>query len=347
MDKYRQTQIVMVLLLGLAAFSLAVAEPALFESEVVVGDQSSATRAAALDSALREVLVRVTGQRGVQDMQAAQLLLADPERLVQQYRYFTESGKEPPLLKLWVRFDGAAIRQALQQQGVAYWGGERPDTLVWLAVEERGNRYVVPAGDNGEVYRQVEAAGRSRGVPLVFPLMDLEDQARVRFADIWGGYTDKVIGASQRYSPPAILIGRLNRTASGGWAARWQLEMGGRQRAWSDSHPQLAALAAQGIDELAGLQAEQLAVTTPGYTGSAVAITVDGLDTLAAYARTGNYIAALSAVRAVQVGAASGDTVQYNLQLNGNLQDLVRTVSVGTVLEPVMDGVPGHFRLRQ
>ena len=123
MDKYRQTRIVtLLLLLVLAAGSLSAAEPPLFESEVVVSDQTSATRAVALNSALREVLVRVTGDRSVLDTQAAKTLLAAPAELVQQYRYFTESGKEPPLLKLWIRFDGAAIRQTLQQQGVAFEG---------------------------------------------------------------------------------------------------------------------------------------------------------------------------------------------------------------------------------
>ena len=346
MDMHRQTRIIGVLLLCLAGAAVQ-AGTALFESEIVVSDQSPQVRNAALDGALREILVRVTGQPDVLNSEAARSLLASSQQLVQQYRYFTESGKEPPLLKLWVRFDGAAIRQALQQQGVAYWGGERPDTLVWLAVEDRGNRYVVAPGEGGDVYREVEAAGRSRGVPLIFPLMDLEDQTRVRFADIWGGYTATVISASQRYSPPAILIGRLNRTASGGWAARWQLEMGGRRHAWSDTHPELAALAGQGINELAGLQAAQLAVTTPDAAGSDIVITVDGINDLAAYARTGNYLAALSAVRSVQLDEASGAAIHYRLQLNGNLQDLERTVAVGSMLEPVRDGMAGHFRLRQ
>jgi len=39
------------------------------------------------------------------------------------------------------------------------------------------------------------------------------------------------------------------------------------------------------------------------------------------------------------------------LQLNGSLQDLMHTVTIGTVLEPLSDPLstdaPGSFRLRQ
>jgi hypothetical protein len=346
MDKYQQRSFLLVLLLGLSVLGVQAAAPALFEAEVVVSDQTPAQRSEALKSALREVLLRVTGQSSMLETPVVQTLLAGPEQLVQQYRYFTEPNQDPPLLKLWVRFDGDAIRQTLQQQGMAYWGGERPDTLVWLAVEDRGNRYLVSADDTSEVHRQVAAAAHARGVPVLFPLMDLEDQAQVRYADIWGGFFDKVISASQRYKTPVILIGRLNRMPSGGWASRWQLEMGGKTRSWSDAHPQLEVLAKQGIDDLADVQASQLAVSTSA-TGSTVAISVAGIDTLAAYARSNNYLEALSSVRSVQVEEVKPGVVQYSLQLNGSMQDLARTIAIGTVLAPAADGMPGSYRLRQ
>jgi hypothetical protein len=346
MDKYQQRSLLLVLLLALPVLAVQAAAPVLFESEVVVSDQTPGQRSVALKAALGEVLVRVTGQASVLETPAVQTLLAGPEQLVQQYRYFTEPNQDPPLLKLWVRFDGDAIRQTLQQQGVAYWGGERPDTLVWLAVEDSGKRYVVSADDSSEVRRQVAAAARARGVPVLFPLMDLEDQARVRYADIWGGFFDKVISASQRYNPPAILIGRLNRMPSGGWASRWQLEMGSKTRSWADSHPQLEVLARQGIDDLADVQASQLAVSTTA-AGSTAMISITGIETLADYARAGNYLASLSPVRNVQVGEVKPGVVQYALQLNGSMQDLARTVAIGNVLAPAPDAMPGNYRLRQ
>lgn len=347
MDKSKQRNLFPVLLLCLAWLP-ALAAADLFDAEVAVSDQTPGVRHAALQGALREVLVRVTGQPGVLSAQPVQELLDKPEQLVQQYRYFTEQQQEPPRLKLWVRFDGDAIRQTLQQQGLAYWGGERPDTLVWLAVEDHGRRYVVSADDTSDVHRAVDTAARQRGVPVLFPLMDLEDQTRVHFSVIWGGFLDKVLEASQRYNTQSVLIGRLNRSPSGGWTSRWELRVGGRPYTWSDSRQQLDALAQAGIDDLADRLATQFSVAARG-GGSAnvTSLRVEGIETLAAYARISNYLATLTSVSNVQVSEVTPTAVSYSLQLNGSQDSLLRTIAIGSVLEPVPGGIPGNYRLRQ
>ena len=354
MDKYQQNSFLTVLLLALLLLlpvsTLQAAAENLFESEVVVANQSPGVRATAMKTALREILVRVAGQDTVLGSEPAIALLKDPAQLVQQYRYYTVPDSKPPVLKMWVRFDGEAVRHALQQQGVSYWGTERPDTLVWLAVEDRGKRYVVAADDGTEVYRQVEQAARTRGVPVLFPLMDLEDQSQVRFSDIWGGFFENVLEASKRYNPQAVLIGRLNRSPSGAWSSRWQLEVAGRSSNWSDSRQQLAMLAQQGIDDTADILASRFAVSQAGGNLNSVSISVTGVDSLSDYARLGEYLAGLTAVVGVQVQKVAGNDIQYALQLNGSLQDLTQTVSIGTVLEPLPSlspDSPGSFRLRQ
>jgi hypothetical protein len=354
MDKYQQSSLLAVIfcsvLLLLPVGAVQAAAENLFESEVVVANQSTGVRAAAMKTALRRVLVRVAGQEAILDTEPAITLLKDPAQLVQQYRYYTVSESKPPVLKMWVRFDGEAVRSALQQQGVSYWGAERPDTLLWLAVEDRGKRYVVAANDGTDVYRQIEQAARQRGVPVLFPLMDLEDQSQVRFSDIWGGFFDKVLVASQRYNPQAVLIGRLNRSPSGAWSSRWQLDVAGKPSSWSDSRQDLAVLAKQGIDDTADILASRFAVSQTAGNLNAVTITVTGVDSLADYARLGDYLAELTAVIAVQVEKIADNSIQYALQLNGSLQDFNHTVSIGTVLEPLPSasvGLPASYRLRQ
>lgn len=347
MDMSGQRYLLLLLLLCLP-WAVPRAANDLFETEVVVSDQTPGVRKAALQGALREVVVRVSGQQDVLGTEPVQALFGNPEQLVQQYRYFTEPQRDPPLLKLWVRFDGDAIREAVQQQGLAYWGGERPDTLVWLAVEDRGRRYVVSADDVSDVHRAVEAAARERGVPLLFPLMDLEDQTQVHFSVIWGGYFDKVLTASTRYNPQSVLIGRLNRSPSGGWASRWELNVAGKPASWSDSHQQLDALSRQGIADVADRLATQLSVAMPGggFAGGTT-IQVQGVETLAAYARITAYLKTLTSVRDVQVSEVTPTAVRYSLQLGGSEESLRRTIAIGTMLEPAADGIPGNYRLRQ
>ena len=164
MDYQKQTAAIILAVLGLLLPLAGYAVAELFESEVVVRDQTPAVRTDAFRIALSRTLVKVAGDPSVLASEPAQALLKDPARLVQQFRYFTEQSVSPPLLKLWVRFDGDAIRRALQQQGMSYWGSERPDTLVWLAVEDRGKRYIVAADGSSDVRRQVEQAARVAGI---------------------------------------------------------------------------------------------------------------------------------------------------------------------------------------
>jgi hypothetical protein len=351
MDKYQQSgpflAVFICVLSLLSAPAVQAAAEKLFESEVVVPNQSPGVRAYAMKTALQEVLVRVAGQHAVLATEPAMAMLKDPAQQVQQYRYFTVPESEPPVLKLWVRFDGETIRQALQQQGVSYWGAERPDTLLWLAVEDRGKRYVVAADDGTDVYRQIEQAARQRGVPVLFPLMDLQDQSQVRFSDIWGGFFDNVVDASRRYNPQAVLIGRLNRSPSGGWSSRWHLEVAGQPSSWSDSRQQLDRLAQQGIDDTADILASRFGVSQAGGNLDTVNILVTGVDSLADYSRLSDYLSGLTAVVDMQVARVAGTEIQYALQLNGSLQDLTHTVTIGTVLEPLPTATPGRFRLRQ
>jgi len=351
MDKYQQSSPFLAVLICVLSLlpvpAVQAAAEKLFESEIVVPNQSPGVRSHAMKTALQEVLVRVAGQHAVLTTEPAMAMLKDPAQQVQQYRYFTVPESEPPVLKLWVRFDGEAIRQALQQQGVTYWGAERPDTLLWLAVEDRGKRYVVAADDGTDVYRQIELAARQRGVPVLFPLMDLQDQSQVRFSDIWGGFFDNVMDASKRYNPQAVLIGRLNRSPSGGWSSRWHLEVAGQPSSWSDSRQQLDRLAQQGIDDTADILASRFAVSQAGSNLDTVNISVTGVDTLTDYSRLSDYLSGLTAVVDMQVARVAGTEIQYALQLNGSLQDLTHTVTIGTVLEPLSTAMPGSFRLRQ
>jgi len=350
MDKYQQSSVWLAGFLSLLVLSSLLPARAatqdLFDAEVVVPNQTAGVRSRALGTALEEVLVRVAGQDAVLKTAPAKQMLDKPDALVQQYRYFNEPGSEPPLLKLWVRFDGDAIRNSLQQQGQAYWGSERPDTLVWLAVEDRGKRYLVSADDGTDVQQQIALAAKQRGLPILFPLMDLEDQSQVRFTDIWGGFFENVTAASRRYNPQAVLIGRLNRSPSGGWSSRWHLEVAGKPSAWSDSRQQLEILSQQGIDDAADRLAASFAVGLSGGSRSTVSISVSGVDSLSDYARLSAYLKGLTAVVDMQVVRVAGAEIDYSLRLNGSLDDLTRTVTIGTVLEPVASDTPGSYRLR-
>jgi hypothetical protein len=320
----------------------------LFEADVPVDSQQPDLRTAYMKTALQEVLVRVTGQPEVLNRDSVRSMLVTPERFVQQYRYFTLPESTPPRLMLRVVFDGGAIQQELRQQGVAYWSKtERPEILLWLAVEDRGTRYIVSAQDGSDASRELQQAARQRGIPLLLPLMDLEDQNQVRFTDVWGGFFDGVQSASARYKPGDVLVGRINRSPSGGWVARWDMRDGRDSGSWSGTGEELGGVLQAGIDTLSERLAADVAATETGAVAGMTRITVEGVNTLMAFARADDYLSSLTAVRRLELVRVDGSTLQYALQLAGSLDGLTQTLAIGTVLEPSPGGAPGTYRIRQ
>jgi len=320
----------------------------LFEADVPVDSQQPDLRTAYMKTALQEVLVRVTGQPEVLNRDSVRSMLDTPERFVQQYRYFTLPESTPPRLMLRVVFDGGAIQQELRQQDVAYWGKtERPEILLWLAVEDRGTRYIVSAQDGSDASRELQQAARQRGIPLLLPLMDLEDQNQVRFTDVWGGFFDGVQSASARYKPGDVLVGRINRSPSGGWVARWDMRDGRDSGSWHGTGQELGGVLQAGIDTLSERLAAGVAATETGAVAGMTRITVEGVNTLMAFARVDDYLSSLTAVRRLELARVDGSTLQYALQLAGSLEGLTQTLAIGTVLEPSPGGAPGAYRIRQ
>ena len=163
----------------------------LFQVEVAAGGRDAASRDAALGEALRQVLVRVTGSTESLQSPSITPLLKSPSRFAQQFR-FREIPQEmvghEEQLRLWVQFDGVALAREVRKAGLPYWGSERPDVLLWLAIDERGRRYLVSDNSTGGVARAVSQAAYRWALPLTLPLMDLEGQRAVQFTDVWGGF---------------------------------------------------------------------------------------------------------------------------------------------------------------
>lgn len=317
----------------------------LFQTEVDANGRDSVSRDAALELALRDVLVRVTGSTDAVNEPAALALLKQPGRFVEQFRFVDVPAQSPGAaqqLRFWVQFDGVALAREIRRAGLPYWGRERPDVLVWLAVDDRGQRYLVDENATVASAALVQAASR-RGLPLNLPLMDLQDQRALQFTDVWGGFIGSVEAASDRYRPQVILLGKLERSrGSSGWRTDWTLLGNGNQQSWTSHADGLAAGIDQGIAEAADWLAVQYAVVSTD--ASTRSMLVEGVQSLEDYARVSTYLASLAPVEVVQVARVSGQEVEFNLQLSAAERNLLQLLRLGKLLR--QDGDPASWRFQ-
>jgi len=254
--------------------------PGLFSAEVTLDEESENPRNDAYRAALIAVLTRVSGSVLSANEEAIDEMFPVPAAYVTQFR----PGDQD---MLWVSFDGEAIERVLRASGQTIWGSDRPMTLVWLAVDwGQGEREIIAADDPDRTTQEARSIDRNRllrerileiadkrGLPILFPLLDTTDLQGVTFSDIWGGFDDRIIDASERYDASSILIGRVRGSSS--QPNRWTYVFGDESRIWSGP-PEVV------VAEVADLLAAEF-----GVGGDApvemVALNVSGVQTVNAY----------------------------------------------------------------
>jgi hypothetical protein len=272
------------------------ADVALYQAAVPMKGTAEADRAAAFGEALKVAAVRASGRSEAASSSRIVAAAAEPMGYVQQY-----STTSDRMLK--VGFDAHAMEQLLQQAGLPLWPAERPVTTVYLF--PAGATRALASIDANPDRSALEQAAQVRGVPLAWPSEALElGAARARLA-----------------SGSATLIGVAG-------AAGYQ---------WSFAQAGLAANAQGAVSDGANLAADTLASRyAPSSTRSLNSLTVriGGLDNVGAYAALTRYLEDLSLVRSIAVTELSGDTVQVQLGVRGDMGLLRRIFALEGHLVP-------------
>ena len=346
--RWRRSVTPVLLRLWLACFiALAVNQGALadevsnlYVASVPVAGQDRELRDKAIRSAFSEVLVRVSGRTELVDATAypaVQEAIGLATRFAQQYRYVKGEpdarGGQAGLL-LWVRFDETAISRLLRENNLPVWGSTRPATLVWLVVDNRGQRELVGSDTRNATFSAMQQRASLRGVPLRFPLLDLTDRSALRVSDVWGNFESTILRASERYQTEAVLVGRVFQGYSGHWTARWSLYIDSRRQDWTLSGQAITDVLHPGIDKTA----ESLAVryAQVDHTDEAtILMHVRDINNLADYNRVVKYLGSLSHVSAVQTVELSPQGAIFRVDVPGGRLNVARAIALGRTLANV------------
>ena len=310
--------------LALLAFAL-LATPAQAEP---LGDLYSVTvpytgdNDAAFREAMRAVLTRVTGRSDAPDLPNLAPLVAQSSRYVTSFR--RAAGNQ-----LTVSFNGPAIENAVDASGLAFWGNERPVTLVWLALDRGGGRRaLVSASDTSAEKARVDSSAARRGLPLAWP--DAGDDLVRAMQQAWSGNHDALVDAARRYGADGVLVGRARQTAAGSYEVEWTFTAGGASGGAAgelEAGPELAA------ERYAGVYASQGASQRSEQT-----VTVTGIATLESYATALRTLAKLAPVRGVAVDEVNADAVSFRVNVRGNPEALNEAILRDGRLHPVDTG---------
>jgi hypothetical protein len=313
----------------------------LYESRIDVADKSAKLRRQAFGQALLKVVVKVSGSRGAVARPVIVEAMETPDRYVQQFRYDNvdapadttgEAPQETPPLRLWVQFDPPAVDALIRDAGLPVWGRVRPSVLALVAIEIGGARQLLSSDDPQGWARFMQLVADERAVPLVLPLMDLEDRATLRVSDVWAGFEDNLQRATERYQSEGVLLGRVYELAPNYWEARWRLLLEDTRGEWVEQGEGLDAVLLAGVQE----SADRLASRYGGFVGTAtaagVAIKVTGIRTLRDYARALKYLDSLDQVSRVDVTRVEEGSVSFRVDVRGGRESVRQVIALGRTL---------------
>lgn len=207
-------RVVLLLLIFLAVPVQAQLAADLYHARISVTDQGTRALDRASRAGLAQVMVKLSGSRDVLKAPQIRSALDDSKNLLQQYQYQrTDQGE----LEVLIHYDPELVLRTLTDARQPLWAGQRPAVLVWMVVDSGGERTFASGPSSQALREQLEQAFSLRGIPVYFPLYDLQDNINLDVHDLWQLESLPIYRASQRYDAEHTLVARLTRDANLDW----------------------------------------------------------------------------------------------------------------------------------
>ncbi|MEO9812384.1 DUF2066 domain-containing protein [Marinobacter alexandrii] len=336
-------------LLGLMVASLcapasAVTVSGLYSVEVPVAGSSPSELAVGYADGLARVFVRVSGPREVLEQEGVEALLADAESLLLSYQYLRgETGEN----RLRMAFGAVGVNRALASINAPVWGANRPLTLAWVAVEDRGTRTLITEQASGTgTSRQVSAiwqqafdeAAEERGLPVALPPAKFSGD-RELLSDLWGQFVNRIRSVSDDLDQDVMALVRVNRSG-GQWRAGWVFDgmaMDGGEESVTADTPE--ALAQTVINRWAERYADRYAVAAGKVAESPqVDIVLKGASSLADYGKITKVLEGLTPVLSAGASRVKGDQLTLRVAFSGELDQLKEYIALDPRFVPLESG---------
>ena len=303
----------------------------LYVAEVLVADESSRQLRNGARAGLLQVLVRVSGTLKVEESSLVRSSLRNPAAYYYQYSYETtdqtlllgESEVNAKILRL--HFEPSAIARLLRDANQPIWGNNRPSVLLWVAVSEGQSRRILGEADSSEVVAVLVDQARLRGLPVTFPILDIEDASQVSAAEVWGAFLERIDGASDRYNPDSVLTARIQGEQGENWLGRWSYRTADAWESLESAGYSSDELIRGMVNQLADVLAGRFAL---GSSRARIRLKVENVENVTQYAAVTRYLEELTPVVSSSIVALDGDIAEFELETEGQYLQLIEIIKL-------------------
>ena len=172
-----------------------------------------------------------------------------------------------------------------------------------------------------------------RGLPILWPMADLEDQTNLPLDQLWWLFPEAISQASLRYQVDAVLAGRLSQSVAGLWQYEGLLLQ----------DEQSISILTEGASPLIALTlvatkvgrhfADQFAIKSDPMNGrGGIRVLVKKVNDFTDYSQVLAYFQSISGVRQVEVAQVDKDNLQLYLALEGDWSKVQRIIRLDNKL---------------
>lgn len=334
--------VLLILMMFLSDPGFALPVQGLYQEEIAVANQGDQERRRAYSEAFSRVITKVTGERRWLQHAEIAAAMSGADRYVAEvsYRSSGVAGQQNGMLD--VRFDQSLIDNLLNQANIPVWDNNRATVLLWLTVQDTdGRRVMLGSSAEHALLDQVRQFADERAVPVLIPLLDLEDRRLVPPTQAWSLDAAALAQAAERYAADSVLAGRVLVTPAGELVGFWQLMFRGDVQVFDHIGPADTYMDLP-LDRASARLASHFGLVLSEFEREdSVSIRVDGISDLQSHTQLIRYLESLSVVQQVQVSALRPEGLDLNLRLLGTRQILTEFISLGRDLQPV-DFQPGQ-----
>ena len=344
----------------------AIEVPDLYEATVRVSDQSRQARRTAQKEAFKKVLIKVSGNDDVLKNPAVKNAIRKAGEYLRQFEFVRDDQNESALQAF---FDEGKISRLLRQESLPIWGKRRPSILLWMVGEDPNNaaRQVVSKESYAQLMTQITSVSKQRGLLIIFPLYDIEDNQKVSVSDVWGHFYSHISQFSYRYQTDSIIISRLwyetddqeqqqseplttidtsiddqipDETVinKGQWRLEWRLYESDKQVDVNTISGRLDDVVEQLVHNMADRYASAYAVDSSKLENSTqIVLTVKGVAQIGDLIAAEKLLLSFSAVADVMLKTVNNDVAEFEIMLLGESLDLLQGMDLEQHFEKIYD----------
>jgi hypothetical protein len=329
-SKIKLYAVIQLLLFSCLSFRIAAVEVAdLYLVKTPIAEQSKTALWKASLGGFKEVLIRKSGSRDILQSYEVQNAYSRVTSYLQRFKYSnqTDSSVEESYI-IELHFEPRLIDSLIQESKMTVWGINRPVTILWLVVQDQNGRNIVRESiESSELEKLITANATRRGVPVILPLMDLEDEMLVSMSDIWGRFPTTIREASKRYDADSVLYGRIRQDGAG-WVGQFGYVDDSEQQIFEVVEDNKENIINSLTDRLADTLCAKYCIVEQEGKKQEVFLELSDVTSFKQFKLAESYLNGLSSIRRVELIAIDGQKANFKLTLLGQLESVIEGIGL-------------------